>query len=179
MSKCQKCGDPLPFHRDTCQDLAGYYQKVGYLRAEGLDEAQAYHRADELMEAIAEEGERQPISTHNCGGVTMKQRDHDYLRNMPSEVSKIVRNERENGRPNPFTPAQWEILCRIERLLYYDIKEPLSQCKSLNRDVLALQDKVGIPLHKRASSPRPRKPKKDGDKPLWGGPRRLEEGRTR
>ena len=48
--KCQKCGDPFPWHRDTCQDLAEYHRLVGYLRAKGLDEVQAYHRADELME---------------------------------------------------------------------------------------------------------------------------------
>ena len=32
-------------------DLGEYHRLVGYLRAKGLDEAQAYHRADELMEA--------------------------------------------------------------------------------------------------------------------------------
>jgi len=32
-------------------DLTDYYREVGYLRAKGLNEAQAYHRADEVMEA--------------------------------------------------------------------------------------------------------------------------------
>ena len=31
-------------------ELADYYQKVGFYRANGLNEAQAYHRADEAME---------------------------------------------------------------------------------------------------------------------------------
>lgn len=32
-------------------DLADYYSTVGYLRATGLDEAHAYAKAEELMEA--------------------------------------------------------------------------------------------------------------------------------
>jgi hypothetical protein len=32
-------------------ELADYYQAVGFFRASGLDDAQAYHRADEVMEA--------------------------------------------------------------------------------------------------------------------------------
>jgi hypothetical protein len=33
------------------KDLSDYYSTVGYLRGTGLDEATAYHRADERMEA--------------------------------------------------------------------------------------------------------------------------------
>lgn len=32
-------------------DLTDYYSTVGYLRAKGLDEAQAYTKAEEVMEA--------------------------------------------------------------------------------------------------------------------------------
>jgi hypothetical protein len=32
------------------KDLSDYYQKVGFYRANGLNEAQAYHRAEEVME---------------------------------------------------------------------------------------------------------------------------------
>lgn len=33
------------------KDLSDYYSKIGFLRATGLDEAQAHHRAHEGMEA--------------------------------------------------------------------------------------------------------------------------------
>lgn len=32
-------------------DLSAYYSTVGYFRGQGLPESQAYHRADEAMEA--------------------------------------------------------------------------------------------------------------------------------
>lgn len=39
------------------RDLTDYYSTVGYLRAKGLDETQAYHRADEVMERPMEPNE--------------------------------------------------------------------------------------------------------------------------
>jgi hypothetical protein len=39
------------------KDLTDFYSTVGYLRAQGLPESQAYHRADEAMEAPMEPNE--------------------------------------------------------------------------------------------------------------------------
>jgi hypothetical protein len=90
------------------QDLTDYYSKVGYLRAKGLDEVQAYHRADEVMEA--------PMTTFN---VTILRRSAMTIAFQTDSFNEAVRKSAETiaGWRHDHDPIQRVFISEVDKTI--------------------------------------------------------------
>ena len=92
----------------SSKDLTDYYQRVGFLRGNALDETQAHHRAEELMEA--------PMTTFN---VTILRRSAMTISFQTDSYTEAVRKSAETitGWHHDYDPIQRVFISELDKTL--------------------------------------------------------------